>query len=77
MQIFDFRDRLIDDYASYVKRSIEIREERGRTYVDAPLNRGLAGALDPTQIEPRTRSTNQLVEEGSLILDARRFSGKV
>lgn len=40
MKIFDFRNRLIDDYSSYVKSFIEIRDPRIRAYVDQTLDDG-------------------------------------
>src|SRR5262249_39054930 len=44
MNIFEFRDRLIDDYASYVRSFIQIRNQRIRDYVERQLN---AGAFYP------------------------------
>ena len=40
MNIFDFRDRLVGDYADYVKSFIAIREERIRNQVDQDLAGG-------------------------------------
>jgi len=40
MKIFDFRNRLIDDYSTYVTSFIEIRDARIRDYVERTLADG-------------------------------------
>jgi len=40
MDIFDFRDNLVKDYAGYVRSFIRIRDEHIRRYVDSRLDTG-------------------------------------
>ncbi len=41
MNIFDFRDQLIDDYASYIKSFIQIRDPQISSYVQQKLQEGV------------------------------------
>ena len=52
MRIFDFRDRLIADYASYVKSFIEIRDPRIREHVESLLAAGLLWPQPLIQLNP-------------------------
>ncbi|MGH9769797.1 MAG: DUF1822 family protein, partial [Blastocatellia bacterium] len=69
MNIFEFRDRLIADYASYVKSFIQIRNQRIRDHVEQQLN---AGAFYPgplIQLNPsfaRGEKIEDLVADGAL-----------
>ena len=51
MNIFDFRRRLIDDYAGYTRSFIHVRDPRPRQFVDRQLDGGrpLARAAHPAQ----------------------------
>lgn len=44
MHVFDLRNRLISDYASYISSFIEIRDDRIREYVERSLR-----TPDPTE----------------------------
>ncbi len=69
MKIFDFRQRLIDDYASYVKSFIEIRDPRIRAYVDQTLDGGHLWPEPLIQLNPSFEpgeSVDQLVSAGVL-----------
>ena len=69
MNIFEFRGRLIADYASYVKSFIQIRNRRIRDHVEQQLN---AGAFYPEpliQLNPsfaRGEKIEDLVANGAL-----------
>ncbi len=41
MNIFDFRDQLIGDYASYIKSFIQIRDPQISSYVQQKLQEGV------------------------------------
>ena len=41
MDVFDLRDHLIGDYATYISSFIQIRDRRIRDYVHQELQRGL------------------------------------
>ena len=41
MNIFDFRNQLIDDYASYIKSFIQIRDPQISSYVQGKLQEGV------------------------------------
>jgi hypothetical protein len=41
MNIFDFRDQLIDDYASYIKSFIQIRDPQINCFVQQKLQEGV------------------------------------
>ncbi len=41
MNIFDFRDQLIGDYASYIKSFIQIRDPHISSYVQQKLQEGV------------------------------------
>jgi len=58
--IFDFRDRIIDDYASYVNSFLQIRDPAIREYVQKQM---MEGALWP---EPLIQ-LNPLFEQGESV----------
>src|SRR5664280_231436 len=69
MKIFDYRQRLIDDYASYVKSFIEIRDPRIRAYVDETLDGGYLWPEPLIQLNPSFEpgeTIEQLVSAGVL-----------
>lgn len=69
MNIFDFRDRLIADYASYVKSFIHIRNNRIRDYVEQQLNAGVFYPEPLIQLNPsfaRGGTVEELVASGTL-----------
>lgn len=69
MKIFDFRQKLIDDYASYVKSFIEIRDPRIRAYVDQTLDGGHLWPEPLIQLNPSFEpgeTVDQLVSAGVL-----------
>jgi hypothetical protein len=79
MDIFDFRNQLIQDYASYIQSFISIRDETVRQRVQESL---AAGALWPRpliQLNPSFEvgeSIEHLIAEGVLHSDVRGFSAK-
>src|SRR5579883_2629577 len=70
MNVFDLRQQLIDDYSSYIKSFIRIRDPRISEYVEQKLFR--EGALWPEpliQLNPlfeAGKTIDKLVEEGIL-----------
>jgi hypothetical protein len=76
MDVFALRDRLIGDYADYVRSFIAIRDPRIREQVDRELEAGRLWPdpliqLNPT-FEPAGPS-DQLVDEGLLHEECRRI----
>ena len=51
MDVFDLRQRLVDDYQRYTRSFIKIRDPRISAYVDQALERGrvLAGTAAPAE----------------------------
>ena len=69
MDVFQFRDRLIRDYASYISSFIQIRDERIRQHVDHSLNDGLLWPEPLIQLNPSFElgdSIDELVNTGVL-----------
>src|ERR1700686_787452 len=69
MKIFDFRNRLIDDYSSYVKSFIEIDDVRIRQYVDRTLEEGYLWPEPLIEMNPgfeRGQFIDELVSDGTL-----------
>ena len=69
MNVFDLRDRLVGDYASYISSFIQIRDERIKSYVDQQLNAGLLWPEPLIQLNPAflsVHSVEDLVDEGFL-----------
>src|SRR6266567_3374213 len=70
MNIFDLRQELIDDYSSYIKSFIEVRDERIRDYVGEKLfQRGLLWPEPLIQMNPLFEaglSIDELVDQNIL-----------
>ncbi|SMG37187.1 ATP-dependent helicase YprA, contains C-terminal metal-binding DUF1998 domain [Dethiosulfovibrio salsuginis] len=69
MDVFRFRDSLIDDYRSFVEGFINIREKRIRSYVEKEISQGLYWPDPLIQLNPAFKSgksVEDLVEEGIL-----------
>ncbi len=54
MNIFDFRDQLIGDYASYIKSFIQIRDPQISSYVQQKLQEGV---LWPEPTLPKSKGS--------------------
>ncbi|HXH26020.1 MAG TPA: DEAD/DEAH box helicase, partial [Vicinamibacterales bacterium] len=75
MNVFDFRDRLIADYAAYVTSFISIRDPRIRARVDEDLAEGLLWPEPSIGLNPAFASgawIDQLVADGVLHPDCAR-----
>ena len=69
MNIFDFRDRLIQDYSQYVKSFIKIRDTRISEYVEKELNDGALWPDPLIQLNPAFENgewIDELVKQGIL-----------
>ncbi len=69
MNVFELRNRLVDDYKSYVSSFIQIRNNRIREHVDDQLNRGLLWPEPLIQLNPAFQpasSVDDLVDTGVL-----------
>ena len=69
MNVFELRNRLVDDYKTYVLSFIQILDERIRQYVDEQLNSGLLWPEPLIQLNPAfqpAHSIDELVDEGVL-----------
>ncbi len=69
MDVFELRDRLIDDYCSYIRSFIRIRDDRIRKKVDDEIGGGLLWPDPLIQLNPAFEpgaKIDQLVEEGLL-----------
>lgn len=69
LDVFNFRDRLINDYRSFVEGFINIREKRIRGYVEEQLSKGLFWPDPLIQLNPAFKPgqrIDDLVEEGIL-----------
>jgi hypothetical protein len=69
MNVFQIRQQLISEYASYVRSFIHIRDERIREYVDDHLNAGLLWPDPLIQLNPSFEpgaGIDQLVQQGAL-----------
>ena len=69
MDVFEYRDQLIADYAAYVRSFIEIRDARIREHVDRLLDEGLLWPQPLIQLNPAFepgRWIDELVEAGVL-----------
>jgi len=62
MNIFNFRDELIDDYAEYIASFINVRDKLIRDYIDEKLK---AGALWPQPLI----QLNPSFEPGAIVED--------
>ena len=52
MNVFDLRQRLVDDYADYTRSFVVIRDERIRERVDRELGEGLLWPQPIVQLNP-------------------------
>jgi hypothetical protein len=69
MNIFDFRDQLIGDYASYIKSFIQIRDPQISSYVQQKLQEGVLWPEPLIQLNPlfaRGEPIDELVAQGTL-----------
>ena len=69
MNIFEFRDRLIDDYASYIKSFIQIRDPHIHSFVQRQLQQGMLWPDPLIQLNPSFapgESIDELVAKGTL-----------
>jgi ATP-dependent helicase YprA (DUF1998 family) len=76
MEVFELRDRLIDDYASYISSFIQIRDERIYNYVNQIMAEGLLWPDPLIQLNPSFMPgcwIDQLIDEGILHEEARRI----
>jgi ATP-dependent helicase YprA (DUF1998 family)/very-short-patch-repair endonuclease len=79
MNIFDFRDQLIGDYASYVKSFIQIRDSQISSYVQQKLQEGVLWPEPLIQLNPlfaRGESIDELVTQGLLHRECSRIFRK-
>ena len=76
MDVFALRDRLIGDYADYVRRFIEVRDQRIREQVRRELEAGRLWPDPLIQLNPGFEpggSIEDLVNEGVLHTESRRI----
>jgi ATP-dependent helicase YprA (DUF1998 family) len=69
MDVFDLRDHVVGDYASYVKSFVRIRDPQIRNFVDSELESGVLWPSPLVQLNPAYApggSINDLVSEGLL-----------
>jgi ATP-dependent helicase YprA (DUF1998 family) len=69
MNIFDFRQRLIDDYAAYTRSFIQIRDGRLRDFVNSHLDAGTLWPEPLIQLNPSFEpgaSIDELTHDGTL-----------
>jgi ATP-dependent helicase YprA (DUF1998 family) len=69
MNVFDFRNRLMEDYSSYVRSFITIQDNRIRDYVDETVGKGELWPEPLIQLNPSFepgRFIDDLVKEGTL-----------
>src|SRR5712691_10044104 len=79
MNIFDFRNQLIDDYASYIKSFIQIRDAQIGNYVQQKLEEGVLWPEPLIQLNPlfeRGESIDELVAQGVLHRECARIFRK-
>jgi predicted HNH restriction endonuclease len=69
MNVFNFRDELIDDYAEYIASFVNVRHKRIRDYIDERLKAGVLWPQPLIQFNPsfeRGAFVKDLVREGVL-----------
>ncbi len=74
MDVFKFRQNLIDEYSSYIRSFIYISDERVKEYVDQKLNKGLLWPDPLIQLNPSFElgtSIDGLINEGLLHEDCK------
>jgi ATP-dependent helicase YprA (DUF1998 family) len=79
MNIFDFRNLLIDDYASYIKSFIQIRDPHINGFVQQKLEEGVLWPEPLIQLNPlfaRGESIDELVAKGVLHRECARIFRK-
>ena len=70
MNVFDLRQRLVNDYAKYTRSFIKIRDERIRTKVDEDLDAGAFWPEPLLQLNPTFLpggTINDLTDQGTLL----------
>src|SRR6266851_9103681 len=79
MNIFDFRDQLIGDYASYIKSFIQIRDPQISSFVQQKLQEGVLWPEPLIQLNPlfaHGESIDELVAQGMLHRECARIFRK-
>src|SRR5881392_4396846 len=79
MNIFEFRNRLIGDYASYIQSFIQIRDPHINDYVQQKLLEGVLWPEPLIQLNPllaRGESIDELVAQGTLHRECARIFRK-
>src|SRR6266536_1950673 len=79
MNIFDFRNQLIGDYASYINSFIQIRDPHINSYVQQKLQEGVLWPESLIQLNPlfaRGESIDELVAQGKLHRECARIFRK-
>ncbi|MBE0448018.1 MAG: DEAD/DEAH box helicase [Actinobacteria bacterium] len=75
MDIFEFRNRLVNDYSGYIRSFIKIKDERIRNEVDERLDEGLLWPEPLIQLNPSFEPgdwVGELVDQGVLHTECRR-----
>ena len=76
MDVFDLREKLIKDYASYIRSFITISDDRINNYVDNNLDNGLLWPDPLIQMNPSFEmgsSVDELVQQGVLHSECNRI----
>jgi ATP-dependent helicase YprA (DUF1998 family) len=76
MNVFNLRNRLIQDYSSYISSFIQIQDKRIREYVDQQLSEGLLWPDPLIQLNPSFQPgswIDELVDEGVIHPECRRI----
>ncbi|HLZ97555.1 MAG TPA: hypothetical protein VKP66_06365, partial [Steroidobacteraceae bacterium] len=76
MNVFELRDRLIDDYRAYVESFIQIRDPRIKAYVQESLSSGVLWPDPLLQMNPAFESggtIDELVAQGVLHAECARI----
>ena len=79
MNIFEFRNQLIGDYASYIDSFIQIRDSRIHQYVEQRFQEGVLWPEPLIQLNPlfaRGESIDELVAQGVLHRECARIFRK-
>src|SRR6266446_5365706 len=79
MNIFEFRNQLVDDYASYINSFIQIRDPHVHNYVQQKLHEGVLWPEPLIQLNPlfaRGESIDELVAQGVLHRECARIFRK-
>ena len=74
MNVFDLRNRVLDDYHRYVESFLNIRDQRIQDFVDAELRRGILWALPGLRLfrpgmpcQPRRGRLQPLIHPSSFL----------